>query len=79
MKQKKWVLNPFIYCWFAFFYSSSETQFKYHFLYEAFPDTPLELIIPYLWYFYSIHLYIQIFMFIFLYSLNNIYFAYMSI
>ena len=57
-RRNDWILNLFICCWFAFLCSSSETQFKYYFLYDAFPDTPLGLIIPYLWYFYSIHLYV---------------------
>ena len=80
-RRNDWILNLFICCWFAFLCSSSETQFKYHLFYEAFSDSLLMLINPYLWYFY-LFIYILIytmFMFIILYPLNYIYFVYMSI
>ena len=65
-RRNDWILNLFICCWFAFLCSSSETQFKYYLFYEAFPESLLALINPYLWYFY-LFIYILIYTNVYVY------------
>ena len=65
-RRNDWILNLFICCWFAFLCSSSETQSKYYLFYEAFPDSLLALINPYLWYFY-LFIYILIYTNVYVY------------
>lgn len=65
-RRNDWILNLFICYWFVFLCSSSETQFKYHLFYEAFSDSLLELINPYLWYFY-LFIYILIYTNVYIY------------
>ena len=78
-RRNDWILNLFICCWFAFLCSSSETQFKYHLCYEAFLDSLLALINPYLWYFYlftyiliytNVYVYIVVFITLYLFCLR---------
>ena len=78
-RRNDWILNLFICYWFVFLCSSSETQFKYHLFYEAFSDSLLELINPYLWYFYlfiyiliytNVYIYIVVFITLYLFCLH---------
>lgn len=58
-----------IYSWLAFFYSLSKAEFKSHVAYDAFPNSPSELIIiAFLWH-YCLYIYIHIAVCINLYSI----------
>ena len=78
-RRNDWILNLFICCWFTFLCSSSETQSKYYLFYEAFPDSLLALINPYLWYFYlfiyiliytNVYVYIVVFITLYLFCFH---------